>query len=342
MESAKKTKSRRTKVSSDSDLGGIAPTKSADDILDAWDKAAWKARESWLAKPRLHTAVFEKFLERGLSIEPPDKAFPSSEIKEAFYKQRRELFENIEGEKKRLGWNDERMKQFATLAVDFRKDPSIEQYLRIRKSFPELDIQIDISGGIDALFAIEKKCEQYGVDPGLVADAMDGSERHIDTLCLVLMDRLVTRGKIAGAGALQRKRAAISDAMVNYLIAFMLEGADRTDEEIRLPASLILLIRHQLGALKGDLHESFESRETKLRAAWIAGQQLKPGEPLSINRLMKLMTIIPKFTVSRATAARWLKDEEFRSHLELARAMKNFPEKFDLRRLTKKRVRDTP
>jgi hypothetical protein len=133
--------------------------------------------------------------------------------------------------------------------------------------------------------------------------------------------------------------------MVNYLIAFMLEGADWNNAEIRLPASLILLIRHQIGALKGDLHKELESHETKLTAASIAGQRLEPGESLSINRLMKLTADLPNFTMSRATGARWLKDEEFQVHLKFWQDHKKMMEKPNLKRtevdsLTKKKVRD--
>ncbi|MBR1197811.1 hypothetical protein JQ574_17585 [Bradyrhizobium sp. AUGA SZCCT0158] len=328
---SKKAQKRRTRVSSDADPPDAASTNSAEETLRAWNDSAWKARLSWIAKPRLHTAIFEQFLETDISIEPADDAFPSLETKEAFYRQRKEMIEKIEDLKKRLDWDNERLNHFATLAVDFHKDPSIEKYLTIRQTFSEVDIQVGMSGGIDALFAIQKQCEQYGIDPSLVAGTMDGDEPDMDELSLMLMARIVNRNKIAGVGALQKRRAAISDAMVNYLIAFMLEGADWSNEEIRLPASLILLIRHQLGALKGVLHEEYRSRETKLRAAWIAGQQLKFDESLSINRLVNLTASVPNFVISRATAARWLKDVEFQKHLESSRKIKNSSEKLDLK-----------
>jgi hypothetical protein len=145
--------------------------------------------------------------------------------------------------------------------------------------------------------------------PGLVAGAMDGFEPNIDELCLVLMDRIVAREKIVGVGALQRRRAAISDAMVNYLIAFMLEGPDWTNEEIRLPASLILLIRHQLGGLKGDLHEEARAHETKVNLASAAAESTKLGEKPTISLLVKLAS--RNNPISKATAARLRKDKKF-------------------------------
>ena len=135
---------------------------------------------------------------------------------------------------------------------------------------------------------------------------MDGFEPDVDKLCLALMERIVARDKIRGPGQTERRRATISDAMVNFLIAVMLEGFDWHGEALRIPASLILLIRHQLGPLRGDLHEEYRSREARNRAAWRAGEQLKPNEKLSINRLIKLASG-PDNPISRATAARWLR-----------------------------------
>lgn len=217
---------------------------------------------------------------------------------------------------------DERFEQLSELVLAFRKSPSIEQYSLIRKRFPELDIKVALSGGGSAVLAIEKQCEEYGISVNLLGGALEGSEPDIDELCLILIDHLVARDKIKGPGAIQRRRAAISDAMVNYLIAFMLEGIHWADTEVQVPPSLILLIRHRLGALKGDLHAQYESREMKLNAARFAGQWLGPQEHLSINLLLELSRQIPECSVSRATAARWLKDDEFQSCLKWSRESK--------------------
>ena len=255
---------------------------SAGDLLHDWvrqqNELSWQEQLSWLRKPRLHTAVFQKAFERDLLTEPSEDKFPSPEIRVSFYRERSALIQEIEEIKNKLGWDTKRFDEFTCLAVAFRKEPSIEHYLNIRRNFPELDIQIGISGGIDPLFAIAQKFRQHGIDPELVASAMDGFEPGIDELCLKLMELIVARRKITGPRQLEQRRAAISDAMVNYLIAFMLEGLDWSDALVRIPASLILLIRGQLGPLRGDLHGEFESRETRNSAAWAVAQRLKPDE----------------------------------------------------------------
>jgi hypothetical protein len=275
-----------------------------------WNERSLQERLAWLAKPKLHTAIFETIFKTE-QIEKYARGNWSLEGRRLFNRQRRE--QKLEIREITQNWAKQRFDQFTSLALAYRKEPSIEHYLAIRTEFPELDIQIGFSSGIDPLFALEDKFRQYGIDPALVAGAMDGFEPEIDKLCLVLMERIVARDKISGPGQIQRRRATISDAMINYLIAFMLEGFDWHNEEVRIPASLILLIRHQLGPLKGDLHAEYKSREARDNAAWGVGQVLKPNEKLSINRLRRLTS------VSRSTAARWLKDKDFQEWLQFSR-----------------------
>jgi hypothetical protein len=99
----------------------------------------------------------------------------------------------------------------------------------------------------------------------------------------------------------------------------MLEGLDWSNAEIRVPASLILLIRHQLGPLRGDLHEEFSSREARNNAAWGVAQRLKPDQKLSINLLVKLVTSREGKKISRATAERWLRQKGFHEEIKEAR-----------------------
>jgi hypothetical protein len=289
----------------------------AKEKLQQRNEQAHKAREAWLSMPRLHLAVFDDLAEAERIAEDPRVRSASPEVKRTIRRQKTDRELKAKEAVKMCGWTAQRFNDFKKLALAFRKEPSIEHYVAIRTDFPELDIQIEMSAGLDALFAMEDKFKRYGIDPQLIAGAMDGSERYIDRLCLTVMKCIVAREGISGPGAYQRRRAAISDAMVNYLIAFMLEGLDWCEDEVRMPASLILLIRHQLGPLKGEFHKEYESRESMRQAAWIAGQQLKPTEKLSINRLIKLASSADS-PISRSTAARWLKNPEFQHRLEFS------------------------
>jgi hypothetical protein len=93
----------------------------------------------------------------------------------------------------------------------------------------------------------------------------------------------------------------------------MLEAYDWSDDTFRVPASLVVLVRHQICAQAPDLEMEVRLRERQARAAEAAAQRLKPGERLSINKL-KQWAGIP-----RTTAERWIADPHFQSSLNTRR-----------------------
>jgi hypothetical protein len=92
-----------------------------------------------------------------------------------------------------------------------------------------------------------------------------------------------------------------------------LESFDWNEEEVRIPASLVVLIRHQLTGTNPDLHATYLAREHKYQLAIGVAQILKPGEKLSISRLASIANI------PRIRASRLLKDVDFIQWLELAK-----------------------
>ena len=214
---------------------------------------------------------------------------------------------------KALNWSAERMASFIELVAEYRKIPSIENYVRIRIQFPEFEIQVARFGGLDPLTSIEKELKKQNIDSYLVAGAFDADEASIDALSLRLMQCLIAREELPtqGPGHIQLRREAISDALVNYLIAMVLEAFDWNEHEVRVPASLIVLIRHQLTGSHPDFHARHLARENTQNLALMAAQLLAPGEMLSINKLVKIGSL------PRTTAARLLKDKEFLEYLSL-------------------------
>jgi len=224
--------------------------------------------------------------------------------------------QKVEAVAKEIGWSDWRLDIFSQVVVAYRRSPTIENYVRVRRLFPEVEIQVARFSGLDSLFVLESDFKKQGVDPDLVAAALeDADEPATDALCLHLLECLIARSKLpkTGPGHIAKRRSAISDATVNYLISTMLESFDWHEETFRIPASLVVLIRHQLCGLKPDLHEEYLLREKRHNVALLAAQQLKAGERLSINKLVAI-TGIP-----RSTAARWLADQEFQQWLEVGR-----------------------
>jgi hypothetical protein len=144
---------------------------------------------------------------------------------------------------------------------------------------------------------------------------LDGDEPSIDKLSLRLLTLLLARDKLPKAGPdyIQKRRVAISDAMIDYLIVTMLEAFDWHEETFRVPGSLVVLIRHHICGTMPDLHAAYLLKEKRQNAATRAGQLLKPGEKISVSKLARLAEI------PRSTAARYLAEKDFESFLDLGR-----------------------
>jgi hypothetical protein len=161
----------------------------------------------------------------------------------------------------------------------------------------------------------EADFKEQGINPDLIAGALDGNEPSVDPLCLRLLELLSEREKLPkrGPGSIDRRRKAISDALVDYLITTILEAYDWNEDVYRVPASLIVLVRHQLCGSTPDLHAEYLLRERKQNVAIAVARLMKPDERLSINKL-KLLAGIP-----RTSAARWLSDPYFQRWLDFGR-----------------------
>ena len=64
----------------------------------------------------------------------------------------------------------------AILALEYRKDLGIETYVKLRRLFPEVEIQVGAFAGLDPLFALAEEFEKQGIDPDLIAGALDAEE----------------------------------------------------------------------------------------------------------------------------------------------------------------------
>ena len=210
-----------------------------------------------------------------------------------------------------LHWSNEQLYKFELVVNEYSRNPTIENYLRVRREFPEVEIEIAEFAGVPSLFALREEFENQGIDPRLVAGCLSANEPAIDALCLRLMELLVEREKISKhePGHIQKRRATISDAMVNYLIVWILESIDSRERDVRIPASLPVLVRHLLTGTKPDLHAAFCRGVELYYLVQRVARSLKPDEKLSINKLASIADI------PRIRAARLLKDEEFKELL---------------------------
>jgi hypothetical protein len=290
----------------------------AKSLLDSWATKAEFERSEWLNRPRLHTAIFEDYRrdkELEKLVAAKRASFNHAGEAEAFALRKEKRQQEIQATIESLGWSSEKAELLIDAVVAYRKNASIENYLSIRQNFPEVEIQVARFGGIEALFALQADFKDQGINPDLIAGALDGVETGVDALCLRLLELLLEREKLPkkGPNSIDRRRKAISDASVGYLITTILEAYDWNEDVYRVPASLVVLIRHQLCGGQPDLETEYRLRERKKNVAMVVAQQLQPDERLSINKL-KTLAGIP-----RTTAARWLSDTDFQRWVDFGR-----------------------
>jgi hypothetical protein len=166
----------------------------------------------------------------------------------------------------RMLGSDQRLALFKELASKYVNLPSLDNYLRLRREIPEAEIDVAVFGGFEVLFALDSDLKKHGIDPDLVAGILDAFEPAIDKLSLRLMECLSVRSKIHKSGPkhIERRREAIRDALVDYLIVLMLEAMEwNKSHPIVIPSSLIVLIRDRLCGPNPDWHEAYRSRRER-------------------------------------------------------------------------------
>lgn len=213
----------------------------------------------------------------------------------------------------------ERVESVKKLMAAFYKKPSLENYVQFRRSVPDTELEIAASAGIEALPNLEKGLKKHGIDQRLFYGILDSFEPDIDELSLCLMELLVARDKLpkGGPGHIEKRRDAISDTLVNYLIADMLEAMKTNERAIPIPASLVVLIRDRLCGSDPDLRREIRAseRNKKLRRDIFMASlaALSRGEKISIRKLAKTVGM------NKNIIARLFADTDYKSLINEAR-----------------------
>jgi len=125
------------------------------------------------------------------------------------------------------------------------------------------------------------------------------------------MENLIKRETLEAAGEVhvQSRDEIMTDSLINYLIAMMLDSMDRYDE-LHIPRDLIVLLKHKLGADVSAEAKKYEVREKREAAVWMAANIRAQGKPCSMRDVAKEMQISP------STVLRWFPEGEFETEVE--------------------------
>jgi hypothetical protein len=211
--------------------------------------------------------------------------------------------------------------EFQRLIGRFDKDPSIENYVALRRSFPGGDTTIHQLAEVDPrqAEAFELDLERAQLAHALVRGALSGDDRDIDELCLQLMERLIERRELEGRGEtqLQSRGKGISDALVGHLIGAMLEVLQQDDLSPR--PSLVVLVREQLGGPNNEVFKSHTMWKGRKQALFLGMQMRRQGVQPTIRKVATALKVQP------STVSRWFQDGDFLEQVEkFARLFKDF------------------
>jgi len=201
--------------------------------------------------------------------------------------------------------------EFGDLLNAYNAEPTIENYVHIRRKYPSKSVEIVISEAVDWLLANESTLRKFSLDPNLVGSTLDGDGDAINSLSIHLLELLIDRRAIIASGKTHAISGgdAIGDSLINYLIAMMLDTLDWPDSP-RIPRDLIVLIRHQLGADVSAEVEKQKVQESMGNAAYFAARLRERGHRGSIRQVAKYLGVSP------STVSRWFKSTNFEDEVQ--------------------------
>ena len=208
---------------------------------------------------------------------------------------------------------------FSELSKAFKKNPNIDNYVKLRRENPNEIIEVGVSSGLEWLFSHEGTLEAVGIPLRLVGGILDADHDAISELCLLLLEKIVERKNLERGGQthLASRGEAISDSLINFLICMILDSLDWNDYLV-LPRDLIVLMRERLGGENSIWEKDQEMIECRQNATWIAFQLLSKGKTPSYRLIGNVLG------VSATTVMRWFPDS---SMIEAAKKMALLVEK---------------
>jgi hypothetical protein len=182
----------------------------------------------------------------------------------------------------------------------FKQTMTIENYVRLRRQHSQAVIDVRMPDALEFSYA-DHGLDDFEIDSGLLSEALTGNRLAICELSLVLLQLIVARDRAASHGGthLVSRGVAISSAMVNQLINWMIDGLIDADDP-RLPPDLIILIRHQTGGVRSDWAMAEEVRKRKGEAHALALDFALKGETPTTRKLGRALGVNP------STVVRWL------------------------------------
>lgn len=194
----------------------------------------------------------------------------------------------------------------------YKTNPTLENYVKLRRENPDAEIEVAIHGGLDQLFYMVNELEKFGIDPSEMASVFDADPSYISQIALQLMEKLLEVKSMRDAGQthLIRRGLAVPDKLIDWFIKCALDSLS-WNNELEIPRDLIVLIRERLGGAVSDYLTAARVDHMKSNAVSISAQLkakgIKPTYRMVGNAL----------GVSASTVMRWFEPGEFERETDI-------------------------
>ncbi|QGZ94968.1 hypothetical protein [Terricaulis silvestris] len=190
---------------------------------------------------------------------------------------------------------------FNDVSRAYKQNPTLENYLALRRADPDAEIEVAVLGGIDDLFAVEKELERYGIGAHpLMTGVLDANQAAVSELSLKLMDHIVRARELTENGETQlvRRGMVMPDSLIDWLICVALDAQSWTDS-MELNRDLIVLIRERLGGANQHYKQAVAAHTRQRNAPWIGAQLKARGIEPTVRKIAELLEVAP------STVTRW-------------------------------------
>ena len=186
------------------------------------------------------------------------------------------------------------------LTQAYKQDPSIENYLRIRRAHPDVEFDVGIFGRASEWFYIQPELERFGISWELLLSVLEAKPDAISEMALLLLEKASERKRKAKGGGthLVRRGNAIPDKLVDWIIACSLDALSANDE-LLIPRDLIVLIRERLCGSHPEYVRTLKARVMRFKAELIMQELRAKGIRPSFRNVGRSLG------VQASTVKRW-------------------------------------
>jgi hypothetical protein len=193
--------------------------------------------------------------------------------------------------------SSERLKIARKLEDAYYRNRSIENYVKFRREVPGVEIDAEYFFDYEQFSYLKKELARHGIDTECLFGVFDGFEPDIDELCLQLLEAIIAKKRLpkSGPGYIDKRKSAISESFIDYLVVVMVELIAWKGQYERtgvLPKALLVLIRERLCGSNPDAFEEARKSDKKghfMRSLYRALEQSR--ERASVRTLAKAMGI---------------------------------------------------